>query len=109
MINYQKLYGLIGLATKSSKLVAGTDACIESIENKSVKLVLIAQDASDRTKKLLKEKSKNFNVPIYEIGEIETLSKACGKVNKAVIGIKEKGFAESIKKILVGGEVIGKI
>ncbi len=109
MINYQKLYGLIGLATKASKLVAGTDACIESIENKSVKLILIAQDASDRTKKLLKEKSKNFNVPIYEIGEIETLSKACGKVNKAVIGIKEKGFAESIKKILVGGEVIGKI
>ena len=109
MINYQKLYGLIGLATKASKLVAGTDACIESIENKSVKLVLIAQDASERTKKLLKEKSKNFNIPIYEIGEIETLSKACGKVNKAVIGIKEKGFAESIKKILVGGEVIGKI
>ena len=109
MINYQKLYGLIGLATKASKLVAGTDACIESIENKSVKLILIAQDASDRTKKLLKEKSKNFNIPICEICEIETLSRACGKNNKAIIGIKEKGFAESIKKILVGGEVIGKI
>ena len=108
MINYQKLYGLIGLATKASKLVAGSDVCIETIENKSVKLILIAQDASERTKKLFKEKCKNFNIPIYEIGEIETLSKACGKSNKAVIGIKENGFAQSIKKVIVGGEMIGK-
>ena len=108
MINYQKLYGLIGLATKASKLVAGTDACIESIENKSAKLILIAQDASERTKKLFKEKCENFNIPIYEVGEIETLSKASGKTNKAVICIKENGFTESIKKVIVGGEAIGK-
>ncbi len=108
MINYQKLYGLIGLATKASKLVAGTDACIESIENKSVKLILIAEDSSDRTKKIFKEKCNNFNIPIYEICKIEDLSKACGKTNKAVIGIKEKGFVESIIKIINGGEVIGQ-
>ena len=40
MINYQKLYGLIGLATKASKLVAGSDVCIETIENKSVKILI---------------------------------------------------------------------
>ena len=108
MINYQKLYGSIGLATKASKIVAGTDACIESIENKSVKLILIAKDASDRTKKIFKEKCNSSNIPIYEICEIESLSRACGKLNKAVIGIKEKGFAESIIKIINGGEVIGK-
>ena len=108
MINYQKLYGSIGLATRASKLVAGTDACIESIENKSIKLILIAEDASERTKKIFKEKCSIFNIPIYEIDKIENLSKACGKVNKAVIGIKEKGFAESIIKIIVGGEAVGK-
>ena len=35
--------------------------------------------------------------------EIEQISKAIGKSNKAVIGIKEKGLAEAIRKIINGG------
>ena len=107
MINYQKIYGLIGLATKAGKIVVGTDACIEAIENKNAKLILLAEDASDRTKNLFKEKSKQFNIPIFEICKKENLSKASGKNNKAIIVIKEKGFAEAIKKVIYGGEVIG--
>ena len=107
MINYQKLYGIIGLATKAGKLVAGTDACLEGINKKSIKLVLIAEDASDRTKKQFNEICLLNGIPIYETCKIENLSKAIGKTNKAVIGIKEKGFAESVKKIINGGEMIG--
>lgn len=107
MNNFQKLYGIIGLATKAGKLVAGTDACLEGINKKSIKLVLIAEDASDRTKKQFNEICLLNGIPIYEICKIENLSKAIGKTNKAVIGIKEKGFAESVKKIINGGEMIG--
>ena len=107
MNNFPKLYGIIGLATKAGKLTAGTDACLEGIEKKNIKLVIIATDASDRTKKLVKEKCEQFNVSVYEILTIDEISKSIGKPNKAIIGIKENGFAEKIKKIINGGEVIG--
>lgn len=35
---------------------------------------------------------------------IESLSKAIGKTNKAVIGIKEENLAKQIQKINNGGE-----
>lgn len=107
MNNFQKLYGIIGLATKAGKLTAGTEACLEGIEKRNIKLVLIATDASERTKKLINEKCEQFNVGVYEILSIEEISNAIGKPNKAIIGIKENGFAEQIKKIINGGEVIG--
>lgn len=107
MINYQKLYGLIGLATKAGKTTAGSEACLEAIEKKEAKLILLAQDASDRTKKLFREKCEKFHMPIYEIVTIEELSKAIGRPNKAVLSVKEKGFAEAIKKMINGGEMIG--
>ena len=41
------------------------------------------------------------------IGDIETLSKSIGKVNKAIIGIEEENIAKQIQKINYGGESIG--
>ena len=40
-------------------------------------------------------------------GDIDALSKTIGKSNKAVIGIKDVNFAESIQKKYNGGDVIG--
>lgn len=103
MINYQKIYGLIGIATKAGKITAGSEACFEAIEKRAIKLILIAEDAADRTKKQFKEKCIQFQIPVYEISSIENLSKAIGKVNKAVLGIKEKGLAQAIIKNINGG------
>ncbi len=40
-------------------------------------------------------------------GEIEILSKAIGKSNKAIIGIEDSNLANEIQKIKNGGELIG--
>ena len=44
---------------------------------------------------------------VVDILSMEELSKAIGKQNKVVIGVKEKGFAQAIEKIINGGEMIG--
>ena len=92
---------------KAGKLVIGTDACIEKMEYKSIKLVLIASDASQRTKNKFKIKSEECKIPCYEILSIEEMSKAIGKNNKATIGIVDKGFSKKIIEIINGGEQIG--
>ena len=50
---------------------------------------------------------EKYNVPVIVDGDIDTLSKTIGKSNKAVIGIKDVNFAESIQKKYNGGDVIG--
>ena len=81
MVNNQKICGLIGLATKAGKIVAGTDACIQEIEKRNVKLLILAVDASDRTKNTFKEKCKEFNINIYEKLTINEISNSIGKSN----------------------------
>ena len=92
---------------KAGKIVFGSEACLEAIERKKIKLVLIAGDAAERTKENFTYKCKRVGIPISEFANIEEISKAIGKNNKAVIGIREKNLAEEITKIINGGDIIG--
>ena len=77
------------------------------MKSKKVKLVIVAEDASSRTKEKFDFLSKNNNIPIIIKGEIEVLSKAIGKSNKAIIGIEDINLSNEIIKINNGGEIIG--
>ncbi len=98
---------MTGLATKAGRIVYGTDACLEEIRKGKVSLILVAKDASDRTKDTFKQEAEKHHITIYEILSIEEMSKAIGKVNKAVIGIKDIGFSKKMISIINGGELIG--
>ena len=103
----KKILGLLGLCTKAGDICFGTDACIDLILRKKVKLIMVAQDASERTKRNLEFVCKENDIKIIFLGTIEEISRAIGKDNKAVIGIKNKNFALEIEKIINGGEIIG--
>ena len=106
MIN-NKVYGLLGLTAKAGKIAFGTESCEDLIAKKKLKLVIVAEDSSERTTNNFKEKCKQNNIDFYIFGKKDDLSKAIGKINKAVIGIKDKNLAGAIIKILNGGDVIG--
>ena len=103
----KKIYGLLGLARRAGKISFGTESSIETIEKKKAKLVILAEDSSDRTKKNFKELCEKLNVPIIIIGTIETLSQSIGQVNKAIFVIKDENFAKEMLKRIDGGEIIG--
>ena len=106
MIN-NKVYGLLGLTAKAGKIAFGTESCEDLILKKKLKLVIVAEDSSERTINNFKEKCEKNNIDFYIFGNKEDISKAIGKVNKTVIGIKDKNLAGAIIKILNGGDVIG--
>lgn len=106
MIN-NKILGLIGLAMKAGKISFGADSVEENIVKKKVKLVIVSKDSSERTQRKFADICENYNIPIIIDGEIENLSKAIGKSNKAIIGIKDINFADTIQKKYNGGDVIG--
>lgn len=103
----KKILGLIGLAARARKICFGADSVALELKKKKVHLIIIATDASARTKDKFTNLSKQYQVPIIIEGEIEILSKAIGKSNKAIIGIEDRNLAKEIQKIKNGGEVIG--
>ncbi len=101
------IYGLVGLARRAGKISFGTESATETIEKKKAKLVIVAKDSSDRTKKNFKELCEKVDVQMRITGTIEELSKSIGQVNKAIIVIKDENFAKEILKRIDGGEIIG--
>ena len=105
MIN-NNILGLIGLAMKAGKICFGADSVEENVVKNKVKLLIISEDSSERTKNKFVNLSEKYNVPVIIDGNIEDLSKSIGKSNKAIIGIKDINFAKSIQKKYNGGDVI---
>lgn len=102
MIN--KVYGLLGISSKAGKVISGTDIILEKMEKKKVKLVIIAEDASEKTIKNMKYYCNKENVELIIYGNILENSKAIGKHNRATIAIIDQNLANAIKKLIHGGE-----
>ena len=100
-----KILNLLGLATRAGNLVAGNNACENALKMK--KMLVISEEASEKTKKNYKFYAEKYNIPIIFIGSIEELSKVIGQKNKAIIGIKDINIVKGIQKLINGGEAIG--
>lgn len=98
MIN-KKILGLIGLSAKARKISYGADSVEIQIKKKKVYLVIVAQDSSNRTKSKFTKLCEKFSIPIIITGNIDEISKAIGKENKAIIGIEEYNLSKEIQKI----------
>ena len=106
MIN-NKILGLIGLAARARKVCLGAYSVEERINKNKVKMLIVAEDASQRTKDKFNKIAKEKNVPIIIKGDIELLSKTIGKSNKVIIGIEDINLSNEIQRINNGGEIIG--
>ena len=74
------------------------DAVIESVEKHKTKLVIIAKDTSEKSKKNIKYVCTNNGISVIELSTIEQLSCFIGKRNRAIIGITDKNFSEGIQE-----------
>lgn len=92
---------------RAGKVSFGADSVEESIIKRKVKLVIISKDSSERTKNKFIEICEKNKLPVIIDWDIESLSKAIGKNKKAILGIKDTNFADSIQKKYNGGDVIG--
>lgn len=79
----------------------------QDLKKGKVKLLILARDCSDKTKSKFERIANQYNVDKIIDWDIETLSKAIGKANKAIIGIKDVNFSNEIQKKYNGGDIIG--
>ena len=95
-----KVLSLLGMAMRGRNLVSGEFQTLEAIRKGSAMLVIIAEDASDNTRKLFADKCTWYQVPMVYYGTKETLGKAIGKDFRSSLGVCEAGLADAIVKQL---------
>lgn len=89
---------LIGLATKAGKTVSGEFSTEKEIKSRRAAAVIVAEDASDNTKKKFKNMCDFYQVPIYFYADKDTLGHAMGKEFRASLAILDKGLAKGMIK-----------
>lgn len=89
---------MLGLCAKAGKLSSGEFMAEKCVKEGRAFLVLVADDASDNTKKNFNDMSKYYNVPIRFYGNKIELGHAIGKEFRASVVVNDQGFADSIIK-----------
>ncbi len=87
----------LGLAYKAKKVIIGTDYVIDAMRQGEVFLILLANDASDNTKKKISDKAKTYQVVVNHEYTSHDLASALGKHDIKVLGIKDRGFASLLE------------
>lgn len=102
--NMKRIRGMIGFAMRAGALVIGTELIAKALARGGVRLVVIASDASDATKKKLTVKSKFYDVTAIEVGiQTDELGRLLGKTYApAAVAVTDEGFATEIKKAFFG-------
>ena len=93
-----KVLTLLGFASKAGKLSFGMNESKISLEKNKSKLIVIAGDVSEKSKKEIKFVScqKNINVLTFESITIETVSRAVGR-KCGIISVNDAGFSDAIQ------------
>lgn len=95
-----KVLSLVSLATKAGKTASGEFCTEKEVKTGVAELVIVAEDASDNTKKKFKNMCDFYEVPIYFYGDKDTLGHAMGKEFRATLAVTDAGFAKGIVKHL---------
>lgn len=99
MLNDQKQLNLLGLATKAGKLVSGEETVLSDVKKRQVKLVIVAIDCSDSTKKKMADKCNFYKVPCIQQFTTEQISYSIGK-KRSIVAFADSGFANSFQKLI---------
>ena len=97
-----KILNFIGLAKRAGKISTGEFICRKAIQQGLARLVLVAEDASDNTKKAMCNSCKHYHVPYLEFADKDRLGKYTGGGSKAVVSVNDENFAKAVIEKIQG-------
>lgn len=71
MTDKNKVFSMIGLATRARKVVSGEFSTEKSVKSGRSHMVIVSEEASDNTKKMFTNMCTHYKVPIYLFGTKE--------------------------------------
>lgn len=101
-----RLLGMIGMAKRAGKTIVGETSYRRAIKEGKAKLVVIAADAADGTKKTVGDSCRYYKVPIIICETKRQLGIGIGGSETAVIAVSDNNFAKAISDIYKKSSII---
>ena len=96
----KKILSMFGLAARAGRIASGEFQTETAVKAGTACLVVVAEDASENTKKLFQDKCSFYKVPIITMGTKEELGHAIGKEFRASLAVLDAGFATAVMQKL---------
>ncbi len=91
---------MLGLCQRAGKVASGDLAAEQAIKKGKANLLLLASDASERTRDKFLKLAEESKVACFSIGTREDLGSALGKAARAAVVIQSRDFTKGIIGIL---------
>lgn len=95
-----KVLSMLGIAARGRNVVSGELQTLNAVKDGSAMLVIVAEDASENTRKLFTDKCSFYEVPCRLYGTKEALGKAIGKDVRSSLAVTNAGLAQSVIEYL---------
>lgn len=96
----EKIKRYLGLAKNAGKAVSGEFSTDRAVKRGKAFLVIVAEDASDATKKEFTDMCTYYHVPCIIHGIKDELGKSVGCEYRACVAVCDEGLAKAITKSL---------
>ena len=93
-----KVLAMLGLAMRAGKVVSGEFSTEKAVKSGKACLVIVAEDASDNTKKEFSDSCSYYQVPYAVYGTKESLGHSIGKEMRASLAVIDEGFGRELAK-----------
>ena len=95
-----RVLSMLGLAARGRNVVSGELQTLNAVKDGSAMLVIVAEDASENTRKLFSDKCSFYEVPLRMYGSREALGRAIGKEMRSSLAVIDTGLAQSVMRYL---------
>lgn len=94
----KKFCSLLGIAQKAGRVASGEFMTEKSVKEGRARLVVVAGDASDNTKKMFQNMCDYYEVPYWSGLDKDTLGHVIGKEFRASLAVNDDGFCKALKE-----------
>lgn len=90
---------MIGLAVRAGRVASGEYMTEKAVKSMMASLVIVADDASDNTKKQFSNMCKFYEVPLFFYSNRYDIGAAIGKEHRVSLAVTDEGFSNAIIKL----------
>jgi ribosomal protein L7Ae-like RNA K-turn-binding protein len=102
----KKIESYLGLARRAGKIVSGYQTCLHTISRGNIRLIIVASDASIKTRERFEGLCGRYGVDFEVYGTVDELSAMTGLTGRGIYGITDQNFAEVMIKEIQNEKLI---
>ncbi|MBO5302447.1 MAG: ribosomal L7Ae/L30e/S12e/Gadd45 family protein [Lachnospiraceae bacterium] len=95
-----KVLSMLGIAAKANSIASGEFMTEQTVKSGEAFLVIVAEDASDNTKKMFRNMCEFYETKLVFYGTKESLGHSIGKEYRASLAVTNEGLADAVSKKL---------